>query len=102
MQAIAGPFPRADVAPTQPQGRSGKHCVASARKRSMLEVEKGRCLGWRGGLSEAKIAPAVPAPELMQPQPSLRVDHGSIVWRQHMGGAHRGAKMGGFGAKRPF
>jgi len=32
----------------------------------------------------------------MQPQPSLRVVHGSIVWRQHMGGAHRGAKMGGF------
>jgi len=48
------------------------------------------------------IALAVPAPELMQPQPSLRVDHGSIVWRQHMGGAHRGAKMGGFGAERPF
>ena len=41
MQAIAGPFPRADAAPTQPQGRSGKHCVASARKRSMLEVEMG-------------------------------------------------------------
>ena len=52
--------------------------------------------------SEAKIALAVPAPELMQPQPSLRVVHGSIVWRQHMGGAHRGAKMGGFGAERPF
>ena len=31
----------------------------------------------------------------MQPQPSLRVVHGSIVWRQHMGGAHWGAKMGG-------
>ena len=65
----------------------------------MLEVEKGRCLGWRGGLSEAKIALAVPAPELMQPQPSLRVVHGSIVWRQHMGGAHRGAKMGGWGGE---
>jgi hypothetical protein len=43
-----------------------------------------------------------PSPELMQPQSSLRVVHGSIVWRQHMGGAHRGAKMGGFGAERPF
>jgi len=41
-----------------------------------------------------------PSPELMQPQPSLRVVHGSIVWRQHMGGAHRGAEMGGFGAER--
>jgi len=56
----------------------------------------------RRGHSEAKIALAVPAPELMQPQPSLRVVHGSIVWRQHMGGAHRGAEMGGFGAERPF
>ena len=43
-----------------------------------------------------------PSPELMQPQPSLRVVHRSIVWRQHMGGARRGAKMGGFGAERPF
>jgi len=25
-----------------------------------------------------------PSPELMQPQPSLRVVQGSIVWRQHM------------------
>jgi len=41
MQATAGPFPRADAAPTQPQGRSGKHCVASRRERSMLEVEMG-------------------------------------------------------------
>jgi len=41
MQAIAGPFPQADAAPTQPQGRSGKHCVASAHKRSMLEVGMG-------------------------------------------------------------
>jgi hypothetical protein len=41
MQAIAGPFAQADPAPTQPQGRSGKHCVASAHKRSMLEVEMG-------------------------------------------------------------
>jgi len=45
MQAIAGPFPRADVAPTQPQGRSGKHCVTSARKRNMLEVEMGGVWG---------------------------------------------------------
>ena len=52
----------------------------------------GRCLGQRGH-SEAEIALAVPAPELMQPQPSLRVVQKSIVWRQHMGGAHRGAKM---------
>jgi len=58
-------------------------------------------LGWRGH-SEAKIALAVPAPELMQPQPSLRVVQGSIVWRQHMGGAHRGARMGSFGTKRLF
>jgi hypothetical protein len=43
-----------------------------------------------------------PSRELMQPQPSLRVVHGSIVWHQHMGGAHRGAKWGGFGAERPF
>jgi len=41
MQATAGPFPRADAAPIQPQGRSGKHCVASAHKRSMLEVKMG-------------------------------------------------------------
>jgi hypothetical protein len=43
-----------------------------------------------------------PSPELMQTQPSLRVVHGSIVWRQNMGGAHQGAKMGGFGVERPF
>ena len=41
MQATAGPFPQADAAPTQPQGRSGKHCVASTSERSMLEVEMG-------------------------------------------------------------
>jgi hypothetical protein len=41
-------------------------------------------LGQRGH-SEAEIALAVPAPELMQPQPSLRVVQKSIVWRQHMG-----------------
>jgi len=41
MQAAAGPLPRADAAPTRPQGRSGKHCVASAHKRTMLEVEMG-------------------------------------------------------------
>jgi len=74
--------------------------VASAYKRSMLEVEMGG-VGLRGH-SEAKIALAVPVPELMQPQPSLRVVHGNTVWRQHMGGAHWGAKMGGFGVERPF
>jgi hypothetical protein len=41
MQATAGPFPRADAAPAQPQGRPGKHCVASTHERSMLEVEMG-------------------------------------------------------------
>ena len=100
MQATAGPFPRADAASAQPQGRPGKHCVASTHERSIGRW-KWEVLGRRGH-SETKIALAVPAPELMQPQPSLRVVHGSIVWRQHMGGAHRGAKMGGFGAERPF
>ena len=99
MLATAGPFPRADAAPTQPQGRSGKHCVASAHKKSMLEVELG--ILWRKGVSEAIFALAVPAPELMQPQPGLRVVQGSIMWRQHMGGAHWGVKMGGFGVERP-
>jgi len=41
MQANSGPFPRADAAPIQAQGRSGKHCVAQAHKRSMLEVKMG-------------------------------------------------------------
>jgi hypothetical protein len=44
MQATAGPFPRADAALTQPQGCSGKHCVASVasmRERNTLEVEMG-------------------------------------------------------------
>jgi len=59
---------------------------------------KWKVLGQRG-LSGANFALAVPAPELMEPQPSLRVVHGSIVWRQHMGGAHRGAKMGGWGGE---
>jgi len=45
MQATAGPFPQADAASTQPQGRPGKHCVASARKKSMLEVEMGGVWG---------------------------------------------------------
>jgi hypothetical protein len=96
----AGPFLRADAAPAQPQGRPGKHCVASTHERSMREVHPA-VLGRRDH-SEAEIALAVPAPELMQPKPSLRVVHGSIVWRQHMGAAHRGAKIGGFGAERPF
>jgi hypothetical protein len=43
-----------------------------------------------------------PSLELMQPKPSLSVAQGSHVWCQHMGGAHRGAKMGGFGAEGPF
>jgi hypothetical protein len=38
MQATAGPFPRADAAPTQLQGSIS---VASAHKRSMQEVEMG-------------------------------------------------------------
>jgi len=59
MQATAGPFPRADAAPTQPQDRSGKHFVASAHKGSMLEVEMGG-LGVES-LSEAIIALTVPA-----------------------------------------
>jgi len=45
MQFTVGPFPRAEAAPTQPQGRSGKHSVASTRNRSMLEVENGRFWG---------------------------------------------------------
>ena len=52
--------PRADGAPTQPQGRSWKHCVASAHGRSTLGSKNGRCLG-RRGLSEAIFALAVPA-----------------------------------------
>jgi len=69
---------------------------------------RGACWRWKWevlgqrGLSEANFALAVPVTELMQPQPSLRVVQGSNVWRQHMGGAHRGAKMGGFGVERPF
>jgi hypothetical protein len=42
MQATAGPFPRADAAPTQPQGRSGKHCLESAHGRSTLGNENGK------------------------------------------------------------
>ena len=60
MQAIAGPFTRADAAPNQPQGRSGKHCVALMRERSTLEVEM-ECFGVGPGLSNAIIALAVPA-----------------------------------------
>ena len=52
--------PRANAAPTQPQDRSGKHCVASAHGRSTPGNENGRCLGWRG-LTEAIFATAVPA-----------------------------------------
>jgi len=61
---------------------------------------KGRCLGWRG-VSEAIFALAKPAPELLQPQPSLRFVQGSIVWRQHMGRAHLGAKKVFLGVERP-
>ena len=56
----------------------------------------------RKGLSEANFALAVPAPELMQPQPSLIVVQRSIVWRQDMDGAHPGAKNGSFVVERPF
>jgi hypothetical protein len=68
---------------------------------------RGACRRWkwevlgRRGLSGAIFALAVPAPKLMQPQPSIRVVQEGIVWRQHMGGAHRGAKMGGFGVEGP-
>jgi len=49
-----------DAAPTQPQGRSGKHNVASAHGRSTPGERKWEVLGWRG-LSESIFAPAVPA-----------------------------------------
>ena len=45
MQVIAGPFPRADAAPTQPQSRSWKHCVALAHGRSTPGSENGRFWG---------------------------------------------------------
>ena len=45
MQATAGPLLRADAAPTQPQGRPGKHCVASTHEKSMWEVEMGGVWG---------------------------------------------------------
>jgi hypothetical protein len=43
-----------------------------------------------------------PSPELMQPQPSLRVVQGSIVWRQHIRGASCRWKWEVFGAEMPF
>jgi hypothetical protein len=47
-----------------------------------------------------------PFPELMQPQPSLRVVQGSIVWHQHIRGAcwrwKRGGAWGGEAFLRPF
>jgi hypothetical protein len=65
MQATAGPIPRSDADPTQPQGRLGKHCVASAHKRSILEVKMRGVWGGEDFLSsEANFALAVPAPEL--------------------------------------
>ena len=49
--------PRADAAPTQPQGRPGKHCVASTHGRSHTGERK-----WDvRGLPEAIFALAVPA-----------------------------------------
>jgi hypothetical protein len=46
MQAAAGPFPEL-MQPQQPQGRSGKHCVASAHKGSTLGSKIGSF--WGGG-----------------------------------------------------
>jgi len=46
-----------------------------------------------------------PSPELMQPQPSLRVVQGSIVWRQRMRGVRWRWKWkvwGGEAFLRPF
>jgi hypothetical protein len=55
MQVTAGPFPRADAAWTQPQDRSRRHCVASAREGSML---KGNWTAKMGGLGgEAFLRP---------------------------------------------
>jgi len=42
MQATAGPFSRADAAAAQPQGRPGKHCLASTHEKSMREVHPAR------------------------------------------------------------
>jgi hypothetical protein len=50
MLETAGPFPRADAVPTQPQSRPGKHCVASTRGRSMLEAGNGRLWGGEASL----------------------------------------------------
>jgi len=43
-----------------------------------------------------------PSPELMQPQPGLRVVQGSILWRQNKRGACGRWKREAFGAERPF
>ena len=57
MQATAGPFPRADAALTQPQGRPGS-IVWRQLMRGACGRWKGEVLGRRGH-SEAKIALAV-------------------------------------------
>jgi len=45
MQSTAGPFPQAAAAPTQPQSRPGKHCVASAHERGTLGSKNGKIWG---------------------------------------------------------
>jgi hypothetical protein len=100
MQATAGPFPRADAALTQPQGRPGSIV--------WRQLMRGACGRWkwevlgRRGHSEAKFAQAVAAPKLMQPQPSLRVVHAALcgvsTWEEYIGER----KWEVFGAERPF
>ena len=72
---------------------------------------RGACGRWkwkvlvRRGHSEAKIAQAVAAPELMQPQPSPRVAHASIVASAHGRSTLRsenGRFWGGEAILRPF
>jgi len=91
MQATAGPFP--ELMQPQPSLRVVQGSIV------WRQHMRGACGRWiwevlgRRGHSEANFALAVPASQLMHPQPSLWVVHGSIVWRQNMEGAHQGAKM---------
>jgi hypothetical protein len=85
MQAPAGPFPRADAAPTQPQGRSWKHCVASAHGRSTAGSENGRF--WGG---EAILRP------FLHLQCQLGTVHSTVSYRKY------GAKFQKYGKKRSY
>jgi len=97
-------FPRADAAPAQPQGRPGKHCVASTHERSMREVHPARVGAERPFRGQNCTGSASPRADAAPTQPQ------GHSWKHCVASAHgrstpgskNGRFWGGEATLRPF